>query len=328
MLKGSRRDVRQKMKINELYAVSADRELTTTELFSSNDFYGHATLLKRWLSIAPEYSLKVVLAHSPAMRDFVWDVEVNSGMPFCLCTGAYRASIFNNVSRPRGGPMAVPIGPLIAYHPGLKALWNYKPETKTLLIFPSHSTHHIHVHFDERQHIRLFKPYTRDFSRVVVCLYWKDVLLGRAEAYQAEGFECATAGHMYDFEFVPRILNIISDSSMVISSSPGTSVLYSSFLRRPTLYLDQKIEGETFSSQVFQKERERMLRLPGLKDRMKHIFSELVDSITTEQDNFLRVALGTEYIRSPGEIIDLLKAAEYKYSKNKKIEFHDIPLVH
>ena len=54
-----------KSSIEKLYEWSKDRLLVTDELHSSNDFYGHATILKKYAQIQPEYQIKAAIEHGP-----------------------------------------------------------------------------------------------------------------------------------------------------------------------------------------------------------------------------------------------------------------------
>ena len=46
-----------------------DRELSTSEIHESNDFYGQASVLKRYVGYPTSYALKAVLEHAPVVQD-------------------------------------------------------------------------------------------------------------------------------------------------------------------------------------------------------------------------------------------------------------------
>ena len=64
-----------------------------------------------------------------------------------------------------------------------------------------------------------------EMKPVRVCLYWRDVQLKRHLKYLDAGFECFTAGHMFDHDFHFRLLKIIARHQNCITNSMGTSTL-------------------------------------------------------------------------------------------------------
>lgn len=59
---------------SELEVLSKDRPEETVETFSPNDFYGHATLLKRYCGLSPDFIINGIIPHGPKLSDNVWRV--------------------------------------------------------------------------------------------------------------------------------------------------------------------------------------------------------------------------------------------------------------
>ena len=58
-----------------------DRELVTSEIHESNDFYGQASVLKRYAGLPLRYSLKAVLEHAPVVQDNMWQHDRGARLP-------------------------------------------------------------------------------------------------------------------------------------------------------------------------------------------------------------------------------------------------------
>ncbi len=80
---------------------------------------------------------------------------------------------------------------------------------KNLLVFPAHSIHYNITHFNIDKHCDKIKELGKGFDSIRICLYWKDMLRGFDKAYSKHGFECITAGHIFDPMFLPRLKTII-----------------------------------------------------------------------------------------------------------------------
>jgi hypothetical protein len=106
-----------------------------------------------------------------------------------------------------------------------------------ILVFPAHSTHHNLTHYNIDRYCLRIRELGRDFDSIRICLYWKDILRGFHKVYQGFGFECVTAGHIYDPMFLPRLKSIIDISDLTLSNQIGTHVGYSVYMGKPH-YLD------------------------------------------------------------------------------------------
>ena len=102
-----------KSSIEKLYEWSKDRPLVTPELHSSNDFYGHATILKKYAQIQPEYQIKAAIEHGPFLPGWAWDVDFKSSLPAMLVYGVHRYPVLKE----KINKALFPIGPIIRYAP-------------------------------------------------------------------------------------------------------------------------------------------------------------------------------------------------------------------
>jgi len=311
----------QTMDTATLYALAKDRPLQGPEIHPVNQFYGHAAIIKRFLGIRPEYPLKVMLEHAPSVREYLWKVEEHSRLPFLLCASERYAAYFN--ARNAGGKTAIPIGPYPAY-------MDPPPPTsrrreRTLLLFPKHSTHHIHVTCDTAQFLKHIEDTAGRFDRVVACLYWKDILLGRDEEYRRAGMELVTAGHMFDDGFLPRLMAIIDMADLVISSHPGTDVSYSVLRGKPVLVVKNRDRLE-YADPVLEAEHKKSLATANEMQRTYPlVFTEPLDAPTPAQVELVRGFCGMANVKTRQELFAIVSEAEERYCRKHGLPFAPPP---
>ncbi|AWW32229.1 hypothetical protein DN752_19950 [Echinicola strongylocentroti] len=97
---------------------------------------------------------------------------------------------------------------------------------KTLVVFPSHSNDVTIVDFNSNDFIKKICEIAVDYDSVIICMYWKDIELGRAEEYIKKGFKVTCAGHIYDRYFLDRLKTIILLSDFTMSNNVGTHIGY------------------------------------------------------------------------------------------------------
>lgn len=110
------------------------------------------------------------------------------------------------------------------------------------MVFPAHSTHHNIAYFNIDKHCAKIKALGKDFDSIRICLYWKDILRGFDKAYSKHGFECVTAGHIFDPMFLPRLKTIIDISTVTTSNQLGSQVGYCIALDKPHFLDPEEIE--------------------------------------------------------------------------------------
>ena len=61
------------MKTDNIYELSKDRPLKSTEIFQPNDFYGHASIIKRYVKLPENYQIKAAIEHGAGIGGNIWD---------------------------------------------------------------------------------------------------------------------------------------------------------------------------------------------------------------------------------------------------------------
>jgi len=292
----------------ELALLSADRPLVTYELHESNDFYGHAALLKRYAGWPARSSLKLAIEHGIALHDTIWVNDLGTEMPLFLCAGAARAERYE---REAGGRRrALPIGPMIHY---AAALTPSDPPSgrRVLLVFPTHSSHRVKVRYDQAAFLTRLEALSREFDEVVVCIYWRDVLDGAARPYAERGYACVTAGHMFDPGFLPRLVKLLRDATLVYTNEVGSQILYATMLDRPSWVERGEIRYEA-PPEVLREDVPDFLEHPYVTGLLG-LFSTRSDTVTLAQRQFVKQLAGAAHLRSPAQLRSILADAEARY---------------
>jgi hypothetical protein len=293
----------------EVAALCRDRPLFTREIHIPNAFYGHSHVLRRYAGFSRARSLKVAIEHGVIFHDYMWDVDLATRMPMFLCASTTRARMFETRS---SGKRATAIGAMINYAAALVP--DRAASERTLLAFPAHSTHHIEAAFDGEQFADALAQEGKRYGRVVVCMYWKDYLAGRAAPYERRGFTITTAGHMYDDKFLLRLVTIIRDSSLVITNEIGSCLLYAVLLGRPVWVRRQPIDYQSEAAIIERDSGNEFVDHPNVR-RGVELFADRRDDISAAQRDYVYTLTGHDSVRSPHDMHDLLAEAEAAYRR-------------
>ena len=89
-----------KVGIFDLPQLSYDiKNLKTNEALSQNDFYGNATVLKKYCNISNTKTIKASIEHGFFWNNFVWDCDINHNFPSVIIQGEIRKSIIAKKNR-------------------------------------------------------------------------------------------------------------------------------------------------------------------------------------------------------------------------------------
>ena len=287
--------------------LARDRRLVTHELHIQNAYYGHATVLKTFAGIPQRRSLKVAIEHAVAVVSEVWTVDAETAMPMFLCASEERARTYSALFP---GTEAVAVGPMIEYADTLR---DPNPVGGRLVAFPAHSTHHIKAQWDPTFFVNQLLDERNRWGEVVVCLYWRDILAGLNEPFEAAGFRCVTAGHMYDTAFLPRLRTIIESAEAVITNEVGSHVLYSVYLQRPARIVPEDIDYVA-APEVLERDGATPQHWQGETIRtIRELFEHDTYALTQQQTDFVGALTGRSSRRSRTDMKEILTRAEEQY---------------
>ena len=296
----------------ELLKLAEDRPLITSEKYEPNDFYGTATIIKQYIGAPPDYAIKAAIEHGPVITDYIWDVDLNAELPAIISTSRYRSSVLSKHT----SKALFSIGPYIAYAPYYLDPPTMEKEKKRLgkmlLAFHGHSSSYIDVHFDTKEYCQKLAEVAKDFDSVCICLYWIDVLRGFADIFMSYGFECVTAGHIYDPLFMPRLKSIIELATIATSNEYGTYLCYSVYLGKPFWFIKS---GEITYKRLTDISRDdTQFNHPNTLE-IEKIFSVQNSDISPYQQELVDKYSGLSDIKSVEEMRSIINEMELMYNK-------------
>lgn len=283
------------------------RRLVTRELYPFNAFYGHADLLRTYAGVEGSRPLKLAIEHGPTIFPNPHDPDLVTRLPRYFCAATGRARFFEEQALHHAP--AVAVGPLILYARALAP-----PETSSarrLVFFDAHSSDYLTASYDVGVAVERLEELRDEFDELVVCLYWRDILLGRAELYRRHGFRCVTAGHIFDPRFLFRLVDIIASASVVLTDSVGSHLLYALALDRPVWLEHTPTEYDVAGNAPY-----GTAGPPGegeLIERAAELFSRRVEHVEPEQRAFADELCGLDNLRTPEEMATLIAEAEEAY---------------
>lgn len=216
----------------------------TSEIHHPNDWYGHAHFFKQYLGLPQSYRFKFIIEHGVYLTDQVSDAELETNFPTVLTSSDYRIKVYKKFNK-----RAFNIGPFIHYaphfYPEEKIASEKKRLGKNILVFPGHSLKDLVEKYDNKWFISHIKKIAKSYENVRFCLYWIDIQKGFHKFYQDLGFECISAGHILDPNFVPRLKSLIEVADLTISNDASTHVGYCTYMNKPHIIFHKFPELET-----------------------------------------------------------------------------------
>ncbi len=286
------------------------------EYIDNNGFYGIDVALKQYVGLPQTYHLKVHYSHCSILsKETSWIQDYNT-LPMLLTWSPFHESIYKQLCKK---PMHS-IGPIIHYAKNAYTKEKIEAERKRLgknaLFFPTHSTHHASSSFSVEKSLQAIGQFKEKFDSIRICLYWKDVLDGRAKLFLDSGYECVTAGHMFDPYFLPRIKGLLSVADHTFGNAFGTNIAYAVYLQKPFTYIPQEITYSQ-SSDNSRKNIDTQKWHEFLQHFLQH-FCVYSPKITSDQYKLCDYYFGYSNIRTREELATLLQASETLFNSLMK----------
>lgn len=291
-----------------LEKLAAERSESTCEIFTPNDFYGHAYLIKKYCGIKQGSPLPGIYPHAISFRDKVWDVELKHPIPFLLLKSKLQSDVYSKYSDKPSWIIGAP-----NYY-ALRLVQNELKEAqfdaKGSIVFPIHSTHYLINNYNFSEFTDYLKKLPEKYLPVTICLGWRDIQLKMHEHYMQQGFECTTAGHMYDKEFFIRLIKIIASHKFAITNHLGTSAFYCAAMNLPVILYRQSIKTNPAKSDqpaYLLQEAQPKPYLPAVETFID-ISKDPDANMVKQQKDIAKLILGYDYIKEPHELHDLFES--------------------
>lgn len=291
-----------------LKRLASDRPQHTHEMLPSNDFYGHADILKRYLWLEKASALKCVIEHGWRERSTNWAVELNAPFFVYLVWSPQR---FEFVQRhtPRA---CFALGPMIEYAPPLRTERLHTLQNaygRNLLFFPSHSTHWVDANHDTENMCDRLETMRSRFQTIRVCMYWRDIQRGLHVPYQKRGFMVQCAGHIYDRLFYNRLRELIEPATVTASMTPGSCIGHSLCLGKPYWHLDASVDFVSDHT-VELNTIDRSIQERSIAKDIAEIFAPQEEHISPVQWEFSRQTFGVGQRKSAYDLRLILQIAD------------------
>ncbi|MEX2644201.1 MAG: hypothetical protein WD270_12150 [Acetobacterales bacterium] len=186
-----------------------------------SEWYGLGTILRTWLGLPRTMPVLAKFHHAPHLETIAHKFYLQGEAPVLLSARRFVAP-FAEAGRTDVHVM----GALQVRYRRLAGI-RQRPDAAGTLAFPAHASHHVGPVFDEAEYARFLAGLGADLQPVRVCLYWKDLLDGRYEAYLARGLPVVTAGHMFDPTFCQRLYRLLAGVRLTTGNSSGTHAVLS-----------------------------------------------------------------------------------------------------
>lgn len=173
----------------------------------------------------------IFFEHSLNFRDKPPQEEIASSMPVIGVMSEYRKKQIEKYTDKE----VVAVGPyvLMAESYSSEKMRLELIPGKILLVFPMHTTETCEVFYDKTEFMREINSVSSSFSKVMVCLFYHDILKGEAKSFVDAGYEVVSAGHRYDPLFLSRLRRIIEMCDCSMSNGFGTHIGFCVALNKP-----------------------------------------------------------------------------------------------
>jgi hypothetical protein len=227
---------------------------------------------------------------------FVWEAEAKCKLKQVHVFPRHRRKAYQANSRLKTIDGASPWLYLLRTKPAPR-----QPVIHTLA-FPPHSTHHVQVATDDDAYARFLAALNRTASPVAVCMYWRDIQLGRHNTFLRLGLRVLSAGHIFDELFFERLLHILQHSTTVHSPSLGSHLFYAASAGCRVTY--EKRWNATHLAPGKIKKRDTSMADPEVVHSVVRAFSGEMGP--KEQKQFADEFLGRNNLKTPGGLFCVL----------------------
>lgn len=284
-----------------LDALCAPRDWARREIFLSNEYYGIASVLKRYAGYDQHRPVKAVIPHGIYLNDHeLADFERKAGLAAALVYPSYRHGLYSA----RGRMVEIPSAAPFVY---ANRLLGEHPSRRGTLFFPAHSLPGLTAEMDFEAAAGQLEELPDSMKPVTVIMYWHDYVLGQHQPFAERGYRIVSAGHMFDPDFLLRLGYLLRTHAYAVSNAIGSHVFYSlqagctfRLVEMPYRYVGSE---EDFRLKAPALTDERRVAV----DEVSALFSKQVTKPTEEQQHIAGYYLGVEHALEPRELCDLLE---------------------
>lgn len=292
--------------------IAGPKDFHISEYYRGNSYYGIGNVLRTYSGY--NKPINACIEHGLYFGDYVDRSETdNSGLNGVITFSKHREEKIHKESKCE----VYPIGPYIRYATPLLTDNEIKEKKKefgtTLLFFPDHSIDRVETEFDTEELIRWIENTRIQYKidTVIVCLFWKDILIGRDAEYIKRGYKVVTNGYRLDPLFLRRQRTFIEIADYTASNAVGTHVGYCIALNKPHCIFAQEINFNAYVEKDLVSAPESYDQSVIMeREDVKRAFSGFSDVITRDQQDIVDKYWGISEFKSPAEMNNLLSRIE------------------
>ncbi len=281
------------------------QESRVADLKTFNDFYGFATILKRFARYPEAEPVKAIIPHGVYYEtDTMLDMELASQYRAVLNYPAFRADAW----AAQEGRVVIPAASPFVY--ALSLFREAYPETVEgygTLFIPAHTVQIMSTSANWSQVADELLALPDEYQPVTVIMYFHDYLKGLHTQFEQRGMRIVSAGHNVDPEFMFRWLHLLSQHRFVMSNDIGGGVLYAAKAGKPVVIMSE-LANAFYDPAVHAVHGPVMNRQArDMRDRIADLFRGDDETALAEVVDYL---LGVENLKSPEQLHeDLVYAA-------------------
>ena len=213
-----------------------------SEVFYPNEYYGLDLIVKGFLDLDFECSLKLALPHGVEIGDD------GIGNVFGFATNLSTLTYNNEIGLNNIVIHGVPGWRVHAEHPILLLrdiylnhnLFLGKQSSSAILFFPAHRSRAYNFTISDYDDLicRKLLDLEKVEGKIEISLTGIDISLGRHQIYQSAGFRVVSSGDIQDPYFLSRFFNLTTQYKKVCSAEIGSHLFYSAALGCRTEFWD------------------------------------------------------------------------------------------
>jgi len=300
---------RSELSILDYQGIIEELALYPTDPVIDNNYYGLSYWLQKFMK--NKLPLKSYIEHGFILGTLVKNDATKWWAPKIMTLGSARE---NHIKKVTSKPV-LKIGPYIHYADDFLSDADFKELKqeigKTLMVFPSHSIKNVETLFNNNDLISFIESKESDFDSIIICLYWRDALNKElVQSYINKGYKITSAGHIHDSNFLSRLKSIIKLSDFVISNSVGTHNGYITYLNKPQMIIEQKVDYNVSKNdtRTFTQRNEENFNTALIEmNEIIKAFDSFSYEITSHQRDVINKYWGLNELKTPEEIENFIK---------------------
>lgn len=268
------------------------------------EMYGFGKELRKYCFLPSRFPLRIKSQHGIVLWNTPSLHELNSELPFMLVFSKRHQLAWKKISKK---PCFIIPHPFYLYRKRKKI--QPRSDRTGSVFFLSHSTFSKETDLDFVQIIDQLKSLPKEFKPITVCLHFVDILKNKHLLFEKADFECVTAGHMFNRNFISNFYDILTRFKYSLSNDVGSHTFYSIELGIPFSLVGDSArisitEAEEFENLLLKKDLDKQGHMEEAIGRNKlnyHILPQVKEIVHQEMginDGISKVKLGVLLIVS------------------------------